>query len=43
MKPVSQFCGSSGTGDKDYTEQNYPNKKINDWNYIDAGESSNQK
>lgn len=36
----SHFCGSNGTGDHDYTQSNYPNKKINDWNYIDEGDSN---
>lgn len=28
------MCATTGVGDQDYTEENYPNKKVNDWNYV---------
>jgi len=28
-----ESCEGFGTGDEDYTEENYPNKKVNCWNF----------
>lgn len=32
-KKGSDFIGIKSINDQDYTEDNYPNKKVNDWNF----------
>jgi hypothetical protein len=34
LQPGS-FCGDSSINDIDYTEENFPNRKINDWEFFD--------
>lgn len=37
-KDSGVFTSITGLIDRDYSEENYPNKKVNDWNYFDSAE-----